>query len=73
MKKVTSTLAIALFLAFAMTSCKKDYTCVCTTTIGGNSTSQEISLGKQKKKDAESACSARIVSTSTASMACKLK
>jgi hypothetical protein len=49
MKKV---LAIAALGVFALTSCKKDYKCVCT--FDGESITYD--LGKIKKKDAKDAC-----------------
>ncbi len=56
MKKI---LLIAAVAGMAMTSCKKDYTCECTTTSnapGVGSTTASGSTGKMKKKDAESKC-----------------
>jgi hypothetical protein len=55
MKKV---LLIAAVAAFAMTSCKKDYTCECTTTTNAPISVGPVSgkTGKMKKKDAESKC-----------------
>jgi hypothetical protein len=73
MKKIVTIVAVALFGALVLPSCKKDYTCVCTTTINGTSNSQEVSLGKQTKKDAEAACSGKVVATAGVSMECKLK
>lgn len=73
MKKITSIAAVALFCALAMTSCKKDYTCVCTANAGGQTVSTEASLGKQTKKDAEAACSAKATSVGGVSYECKLK
>ncbi len=73
MKKIASIAAIALFGAMAMTSCKKDYTCTCTYNIAGQTTSTDFSLGKQKKKDAEAACSARVSTLAGTSVSCNLK
>jgi hypothetical protein len=53
MKKV---LLVAAVAAFAMTSCKKEYTCECTTTSSSGSTSSSVKLDKMKKKDAEKKC-----------------
>ena len=53
MKKIVS-VAIAAVFVLGMASCKKDYTCVCKVTgVVDNS----LPLGKQKKSDAETACS----------------
>lgn len=78
MKKILLVAAVA-GLAFA--SCKKDYTCECTTTstAGGVSTSAtvEAKTGKMKKADAEKKCdegdfTASSGSSST-SIECKIK
>jgi hypothetical protein len=50
MKKLIIAVAAVAFLA----SCKKDYTCDCTT-LG---VTTKADLGKQKKADAEDACNA---------------
>ena len=72
MKKIAPIAAIALFSALAMTSCKKDYKCTCTASAGGVSTSATYDLGKQKKKDAEAACSGKGTSTGGVTYSCKL-
>lgn len=55
MKKLTL-LAIAV-MAICFASCKKDYTCECTSTINGVAYSSSSSnTGKMKKKDADSKC-----------------
>lgn len=59
MKKITLIASSALLLAtVAFTSCKKDYTCVCSYTdpTSNTTTSVESPLGKHTKKDAKSAC-----------------
>jgi hypothetical protein len=55
MKKV---LLVAAVAAFAMTSCKKDYTCTCTYTdpMGGGTETQTYPMKDVKKKDAKSTC-----------------
>jgi len=53
MKKV---LLVAAVAAFAMTSCKKEYTCECTTSSSTGSTSSSVKFDKMKKKDAEKKC-----------------
>ncbi len=80
MKKLIPVAAVAV-LAMMFTSCKKDYTCTCTSTISGTgitttTADTKIDLGKQKKKDAESACSGRNASSTsmgiTTAVSCKL-
>jgi len=57
MKKLTPLVMIAAFGAMMFASCKKDYTCTCTSSVDGQSLgTTEISLGKQKKKDAKAMC-----------------
>lgn len=73
MKKIAAIAAVALIGVIVLPSCKKDYTCVCTTTAAGVSSTSEVSLGKQSKKDAEAACSAKVVATGGVTMECKLK
>lgn len=41
---------------FAMTSCKKDYTCECTVSGAGITTTSSSSTITGKKKDVEAAC-----------------
>lgn len=71
MKKFIPVVAVAA-LAMMFTSCKKDYKCTCTVTAAGSSTSATYDLGKQKKKDAEAACSAKATSVAGMSYSCKL-
>lgn len=54
MKKLV--LAIAALGFVTMTSCKKEWTCKCTTTVNGVSTSAEGKTTKLSKKDAKAAC-----------------
>jgi hypothetical protein len=49
-------LLIAAVAAFALTSCKKEYTCECTITDSTGSETSSIKLDKMKKKDAEKKC-----------------
>lgn len=77
MKKLIPVAAVAA-LAMMFTSCKKDYTCTCTTTSGGTTIgTTDVALGKQKKKDAETACNGHASSSSvggvTVAVSCKLK
>ena len=72
MKKV-SIFAVALVGVFAMPSCKKDYTCVCTTTVPGQDpvvTTTELT--DLKKSEAEDACSGN-ASGGGASITCELE
>lgn len=72
MKKIVTIVAVALFGALVLPSCKKDYTCVCTSTVNGVSTSVEAKTGKMSKKDAKAACE-QTVNAGGVSMECKLK
>lgn len=71
MKKIAPIAALAL-LAVSFTSCKKNYKCTCTYTVSGVSSSVSYDLGKQKKSDAESACSAKATSVGGMTYTCKL-
>lgn len=74
MKKIALVAIVALAGTILLPSCKKDYTCVCTTSISGSAdVVNEIALGKTSKKDAKAACDGRVVSVPGASMQCKLK
>ena len=61
-------LIAAVLFAFSVTSCKKDYTCVCT--ISGDLEMEDVS-----KKDAEDACDVfdEAEKSVDASASCKLK
>jgi hypothetical protein len=54
MKKLVFSIA-ALGLV-SLTSCKKEFTCACTTTANGTSTTVEAKTAKVSKKDAKTAC-----------------
>lgn len=78
MKKINLLFGALLLLAFS--SCKKEYTCVCTTSAGIPGVAipdTESNLGKLSKKKAEEQCSSRNTSTNfmgfTISVNCKLK
>ena len=71
MKKLVPVTAVAV-LAMMFTSCKKDYKCTCTASYAGTTTSSTVDLGKQKKKDAEAACSSKATTTMGISYSCKL-
>lgn len=77
MKKFAPIAAIALF-AVAFTSCKKEWTCECTSTGGGTTTTaSDKSATKLSKKDAKAWCESSNGTTSIAGVSftidCKLK
>ncbi|MGN6478344.1 MAG: hypothetical protein ACTHKV_14065 [Flavipsychrobacter sp.] len=55
MKKIAP-LAAALLLTFAFTSCKKDYTCTCTVSAGGITSTATPATIHDTKKKAKDAC-----------------
>ena len=57
MKKVTF-IAIAAFFTLSLASCKKDWSCKCTVTVGGASSTIDNPINGATKKDAEDACTA---------------
>jgi len=62
MRKFTAVAALALLAATILPSCKKDYTCECTTKLNGQVVGTTTAdLGKQTKKDAEDACNQKSV------------
>jgi hypothetical protein len=76
MKKVFSIVAIAL-VAMTFASCEKTYTCECTVTLLGQTTTSETTI-EAKKADAEATCDAGDVAiTGTGDLAtgveCKIK
>lgn len=56
MKFKIFSLSLFALATVAFTSCKKDYTCTCTTTVGGVSTTNAHDLTNQHYSDAKSAC-----------------
>ena len=71
MKKV---LALAIFGGlFALTSCKKNYTCECCYSYLGTSDCASVTSGKIKKKDAESWCEGSSSSSYGYTTTCSLK
>ncbi len=56
MKKTSLLIAAIAVSSVVFTSCKKDYSCTCTTTIGGLSSTSTHDLPKQTHKDADDAC-----------------
>jgi hypothetical protein len=72
MKKLV--LAVAALGLISLTSCKKKYTCSCTITAGGVSTTIEgTSEEKMSKKDAKTQCEEGNYSTPAGKSECKLK
>ncbi len=55
MKKVIGVAAFAVLGMVALSSCKKDYTCTCTTTFAGSTTTTSTTLNG-KKDDVKTAC-----------------
>jgi hypothetical protein len=74
MKKITLLAVAALAMTFA--SCKKDYTCECTSTTAGISATASTTINETKKK-ATDACEKGTTSTTvlgiTSSTTCKIK
>jgi len=56
MKKRELIFAAVIIAAFALPSCRKDYTCTCTTTVLGISATKTYDLPNQTHKDATEAC-----------------
>ncbi len=63
MKKLTMFAAVAV-LALSFASCKKDYTCECSVTVGGV-TATGSTVIKDTKKKAKDACTAKATSGAT--------
>lgn len=75
MKKITLIASSALLLAtIAFTSCKKDYTCVCTyKDSNGQSQSDEYPINNSRKPDAKIVCEAQNIVSGSTDWKCKLK
>lgn len=71
MKKITLIAAVAV-LASTFASCKKAYTCTCTSSSGGASYSASEVYPKMSKSDAEAKCSANNVSSNGGSVTCTI-
>ncbi len=69
MKKI---IAIAAMAVLVLSSCKKDYTCECTTT-GNGQTATASSTVKATKKDAKEACESGSSSASGYTTTCAIK
>ncbi len=72
MKKTLILIAI-IGAVVSMSSCKKDYTCECVSTVAGTSTTTTTVLEDQKKADAETACNAGDGTVGEISVECELK
>jgi hypothetical protein len=68
MKKIVTIVAVALFGALVLPSCKKDYTCTCT--IAGQT--QPYPYENTTKKDAKAACEALSSAAAVAGGSCSL-
>ena len=75
-----SIILLSAIIVIAFSSCKKEYTCVCSTSAGipgFTIPDTESNLGKLSKKKAEEQCNAKNTSTNfmgiTISVSCKLK
>jgi len=76
MKKTIIFGAIALLGASSLTSCKKTWSCECTTSLLGTTTSSTISIPDQRKSDAKTICEnadSPYDNSSDISMSCELK
>lgn len=71
MKKLVLSIAALSLVATTMTSCKKDYTCECTVTVLGMTTTSSTTIN-DTKKNAEDKCSAT-ASSAGATATCKIK
>lgn len=72
MKKIAP---IAIIALFALASCKKEYTCECTVTLTGSSTSTVVSgkTGKVSKKDAKASCDNGDYTNAAGTSNCEIK
>jgi len=69
-------LGVAFIASMGFTSCKKDYTCTCTSTIdflGTSSSSSSSTTIHDTKKKAKDACEGGTVTSSYASVTCAIK
>lgn len=56
MKQIVYKFGIVAFAIIGFSACKKDYTCTCTTTVAGISTTKTHDLQNQTVADATEAC-----------------
>lgn len=75
MKKFIPMTAVAV-IALMFTSCKKEYTCTCTSNVGGTTTTASGKTEKMSKKDAKAACEkgnmTSTVAGTTVTVSCKI-
>ncbi len=72
MKKIVLSIAALALVATTMTSCKKEYTCECTATVLGFTTTASSTI-KDTKKKAKEACEKGNASAAGSSVSCKIK
>jgi hypothetical protein len=72
MKKLVLSIAALALVATTMTSCKKDYTCECTTTALGVTVSESITINDTKKNATET-CDKGDASAFGVETACSIK
>jgi Ni/Co efflux regulator RcnB len=72
MKKLVLSIAALALVATTMTSCKKDYTCECTTTALGITVSEEKTIN-DTKKNAEAECDKGDLNVSGITTSCSIK
>ena len=70
MKKIIAIAFVGMFGVMTLGSCKKDYTCECTTTISGFDPIKTSSTVNASKKDAKTACEKN---NGTNGVSCKIK
>lgn len=63
---------LGAFALIALASCKKDYTCKCTTTNGSSTASASTTI-TDTKKDAEAACNEGDATYGSASVDCEIQ
>jgi len=71
MKKLTLLAAVVIAASFA--SCKKDYTCSCTTTVTGIPPLTASTTIKETKKKAKEACEKGTQTNAAGSVKCEIK
>ncbi len=69
MKKI---IFLGAFALLALASCKKDYTCKCTSTDGSNTYTSSSTI-TDHRSDAKAECDAKDTSAGTASINCEIE
>ncbi len=72
MKKFLMIAAAGLMIA-GMSSCKKEYTCECCTTVAGTESCASAKTAKLKKSEAEDACNTGTSSVAGIETKCSIK